>query len=236
MDLGKAVCVVSFVALSLCGQAAAGPFEDAMTAFTHADYPRTLELVRPLADQGDPRAQNLLGEMYDFGSGVSKDPDKAVELYTMAARQGFAESQFYLGQKSKEPAEAAEWYLKAAQQGFPNAEDLLAALYASGGKGFPRDDAQAAYWWHQAADHGNEDAAGRLGAIYAAGRGVPKDLVQALMWLDLAILGGPGNHAMIYERRINPRTIRDNFAASLTPEQVAEADQRADEWLAQHKK
>lgn len=216
-------------------QARADRYDDAMAAFTRADYPRTLELVRPLVEQGDPRAQSLLGVMYDHGSGVPKDPIRATELYTEAARQGFAEAQFYLGQRSKDPAEAAAWYLKAAQQGFMQAQNRLAAFYEFGSRGVPRNEVQAAYWWDQSAERGDREAQSRLGEMYAQGRGVQSDPVQALMWLDLA-QGGPGPNHVIYERPENPRTRRDALAAALTPEQVAEGDRRAYRWIAQHRK
>ena len=122
MSQSKALWLAAVFAV-FCGQVRADQYEDALAAFTRADYPRTLELVQPLAEQGDPRAQSLLGVMYDFGSGVPKNSAKATELYTESAMRGFAEAQFYLGQRSKDPAEAAAWYLKAAQQGFTQAQN-----------------------------------------------------------------------------------------------------------------
>ena len=46
------------------GPAIAGPFEDADAAFDKGDYATAMRLLRPLADQGDARAQYNLGLMY----------------------------------------------------------------------------------------------------------------------------------------------------------------------------
>jgi uncharacterized protein HemY len=47
--------------LAVAGGAVAGPFEDAMAAYEADDYATALQLFRPLAAQGDVKAQYLLG-------------------------------------------------------------------------------------------------------------------------------------------------------------------------------
>src|SRR5580692_12131455 len=59
--------------LSLAAPLRAEPFDDAADAFKRGDYPTALKLLRPLADHGDPAAQNNLGVMYMLGKGVQKD-------------------------------------------------------------------------------------------------------------------------------------------------------------------
>ena len=49
------------------------------------------------AQSGDAAAQNILGEMYEYGEGVRQDYQKAVEWYTKAANQGLADAQYNLG-------------------------------------------------------------------------------------------------------------------------------------------
>src|SRR6202050_2120484 len=46
--------------------AVAGPFEDAVVAHEGGDYATAMRLSRPLAEQGDPRAQLMLGIMLDM--------------------------------------------------------------------------------------------------------------------------------------------------------------------------
>jgi uncharacterized protein len=43
----------------------AGPLDDAYAAYQQGDYPSALRLFRPLAEQGNARAQTLLGLMYE---------------------------------------------------------------------------------------------------------------------------------------------------------------------------
>ena len=61
------------------------------------DFKAILEIVPPLAEQGDANAQALLGRMYEEGLGVKQDNVKAVKWYSRAAEQGIAEAQFNLG-------------------------------------------------------------------------------------------------------------------------------------------
>src|ERR1051326_3765653 len=62
----------------------------------------------------------------------------------------------------KDSAKAAELYTKAAKRGYAPAEFNLAVMYQSG-DGVPKDSAQAAYWYGQAAEHGDHEAPSILG-------------------------------------------------------------------------
>jgi TPR repeat protein len=49
------------------------------------------------ADQGDAKACNELGWMYQYGIGIQKDEAQAVSWYRKAANQGFAPASYKLG-------------------------------------------------------------------------------------------------------------------------------------------
>jgi TPR repeat protein len=70
--------------------AAAGPFEDGMVAYKAADYTTAFRLWQPLAQAGDPGAQNNLGVMYEKGFGVAMDYEAAAAWYRKAAVGGNA--------------------------------------------------------------------------------------------------------------------------------------------------
>ena len=53
--------------------------------------------LRAMAEQGDARAQNVLGGMYEEGRDVPQDYAEAVRWFRLAANQGFAPAQFFLG-------------------------------------------------------------------------------------------------------------------------------------------
>jgi TPR repeat protein len=59
-SLASAILVLSMVTSVL-----AGPFEEAIAAYNRQDYTNALQLLRPLAERGNVRAQFLLGFMYE---------------------------------------------------------------------------------------------------------------------------------------------------------------------------
>src|SRR5215510_11489548 len=79
----------------------AGPgwagFEEGMRAYQSGDYPTAVSALLPLAQQGDARAQFLLGALYAQGHGVPQDYGAAAQWFRRAAEQGHAAAQFNLG-------------------------------------------------------------------------------------------------------------------------------------------
>jgi len=67
------------------------------SAYKRGDYATVLQLMRPLADAGNTRAQTYLGVLYDNGQGVPQDDAQAVVWYRKAADQGDARAQTNLG-------------------------------------------------------------------------------------------------------------------------------------------
>jgi hypothetical protein len=88
------------------------------------------------------------------------------------------------------------------------------------GRGVPKDGVQAVKWSRLAAEKGNAAAQAILGLMYANGRGVPKDYVLAYMWANL---GAAGGHE-------DARENREEYAAKMTPTQIAEAQKLSREW------
>ena len=76
----------------------AGPYEDAVAAYTRRNYTTALQLWRPLAEQGNAAARYNLGVLYDNGDGVPHDNAEALRWYRLAAGQGLADAQFKLGE------------------------------------------------------------------------------------------------------------------------------------------
>ena len=103
--------------LLLIVPAIAGPYEVARDAYLREDYATALSVWRPLAEQGEPRAQMWLGFMSETGRAVP---------------QTFME--------------AAKWYIKAADQGEPRAQMMLGYLYESG-RGVPQNYVRAHMWF-----------------------------------------------------------------------------------------
>ncbi len=127
-----------------------------VVAYLMGAYAAALREWRPLAEQGNAKAQNNLGNMYYKGRGVPQDYPEAVKWYRKAAEQGHAMAQYNLGKK----------YFK--------------------GEGVPQDYAEAVGWYRKAAEQGHASAQYNLGVIYDKGLGVPLDYAQAHMWYNLA--------------------------------------------------
>ena len=92
-----------------------------VAAYKWGAYGIALREWRPLAEQGNAKAQYNLGHMYRHGQGVPQDD-----------------------------AEAVGWWRKAAEQGNAGAQNNLGFMYYNG-RGVPEDYAQAHMWFNLAA-------------------------------------------------------------------------------------
>lgn len=103
--------------------AIAADIDDGQAAYNIGDYATALRLWRPLAEQGNARAENNIGVMYENGKGVSQDVDEAIRWYRLAAAQGYAGAQYDLGlayaigrgSVQRDPVRAYMWFSLAAE-------------------------------------------------------------------------------------------------------------------------
>lgn len=112
-------------------------FDKGANAYKRGDYETALAVFRPLAENGDPKAQSILALMYSYGEGVPVDF-----------------------------REAARWYRRAAEQNSNVAQFNLGMLYAEG-KGVPQDTDEAIFWLTKAADGGHFRARSELARLDA---------------------------------------------------------------------
>jgi hypothetical protein len=183
---------------------------------------------------GEPAASGpeiqALDETVKRGSEASASGDysKALRILLPAARQGHPIAQHRIGIMythglgvEQDFAEATRWFRKAAEQGQGESQFSMGLRYFEG-QSVAQDDKEAARWFRLAADQGVGMAASVLAELYAKGRGVPQDLVEAYKWL--AVAGG-----QIEPNRVTV-TLGD-LASKLTPDQLAEAQRRAKEFV-----
>jgi hypothetical protein len=209
--------------------------------------------LRKPADAGDATAQFKLGYAYASGRGVPQDYSQAVVWYGKAANQGVADAQSNLGVMYRDgqgvpqdDGQAVGWTRKAADQGFAEAQSNLGVMYDYG-QGAPQDDAQSVAWTRRAVDQGLAEAMYNLGDKYRYGQGVPQDYVEAYKWLTLAasrasagkqkeVLAANGQYVPVFGSKKDYADARDIVAKSMTPQQLADARQRANEWTAAFEK
>jgi Caspase domain/Sel1 repeat len=90
-------------------------------AYDRADYKTALKVWMEAAQQGDPKAQAYVGEIYEKGLGVAPDYGAAAQWYRRAAERGYAPAAFNLGVLyenglgvPKDAKAAAEWYKRGS--------------------------------------------------------------------------------------------------------------------------
>lgn len=167
-----------------------------MAATSRCDFITAVRLARPLAAQGDARAESLLGLAYAQGMGVPRSDREAVKWYRKAAEQNWPPAEEALGIAyetgrgiGRDPSEAAEWYQKAADAGMRQAQTNLGWHYAVG-QGVAKNVALAAKYLRLAAERGSSEAQHNLAYLLQAGDGIAKDETEALRWYRRAALQG----------------------------------------------
>jgi len=165
-------------------------------ALNSGDFEKAFQLLRPLAENGHPRAQNGMGVLFDGGLGVPQDLSEAAMWYQLSAEQGYAKAQFNLGVMyaqgegvTRNAETAAQWYLRAAEQGHAFAQHNLASMYLSG-QGVEQNLQVAMKWETAAAESGDPKAQYSLGLMYHYGQGVTADVSIAYEWISKALSNG----------------------------------------------
>jgi TPR repeat protein len=192
--------------INLATPVAAGTFEDAMGAYSVGDYTTTLRLLNPLAEKGDARALEQIGEMYAIGAGVPQDYSEAIKWLILARHQSPTDSlkakAFQaLGQISRRDLkayfqgwdEAIQKLRLAADHGDVNAESFIGSMYHYGtddspyyyGPHFPKDYAKAVKLLSHSASRGNAQAQQELALMYFG-----KNMDECVKWLRLAAAQG----------------------------------------------
>jgi TPR repeat protein len=195
------------------------------------------------SDQKNAAAQDDTAGMYFWGYGVKRDYAQAMKFWRKAADLGDAIAPFNIGAMyedgwgvKRDYAEAVKWYLKAAGLGNAKAQRNIGRVYA-GGWGVTQDPEEAVKWYRKAALQGDYIADLSLGGMYERGEGgLKQDYIQAYMWLSLAAAAkneaAGGNSPAIVET-FDLSIVgyaakqRDELAAKMTPEQIAEGKRLA---------
>ena len=254
--------IIAFLlGFALSGSAIAGPYEEGVAAIESGKFDSGIEILLPLAEEGDALAQIAVAEGYIRRRGYNDDTREAEKWLRLAAEQGYAQAQYGLGWIYSLPlygenySDAMKWYRLAAEQGYAPAQVAVGQLFARG-FGIPRDREEAFRWYKLAADQGNVEAYLELSSYYR--RGKAKNLPEAVKWLRLAVEQGRGFAMLAHMYREGEGVPQDNVqaymwfelaftqgdkssaiyrdmvAAKMTQEQIAEAQHLAQEWTAGH--
>ena len=170
-------------------------------AYIRGDSKKAFEILKPLAEKGNYRAQYYFGRMYEIGG------FKNVEGGSVKDRH----------------EEAIKWYQLAAKQGDADAQYELGSIFYHGRSNQEKNIRLAVFYYKQAAQ--NTATVGYLaqsilGKMYSKGEGVIQDYVQAHMWFNVSHANG--------HKKANE--LRDDIAKKMTPSQIAEAQKMARNW------
>lgn len=162
-----------------------------------------------------------------------KDFKAALEKFKSSAEQEDARAQFFLGLMysrgqgvTQDDKESFRWYRLAAEQGQENALSILGEKYYNGWD-VAQDYGEAAKWYRWAVKQGG-DAYDQynLGVMYDKGQGVNQNYVQAHKLYNIA-------GALGYEKGTKARGLVEK---RMTPNQIAEAQRQAREYMTKHSK
>jgi hypothetical protein len=158
-----ATTVLLSIVLLLCSipQIAGAGLDSGVAAFERGDYPTAHQELRPLAENGDPKAQYYIGLMSYSGKGAVQDNAEAIKWIKPAAEKGIADAQY------------------------------LYALLLEGAHAGPAGKAEGVKWFTLASDQGHVDAQMKLVDRYLRGDGIRQDLVQAYTWCGVAHIHVP---------------------------------------------
>ena len=115
-----------------------GRLQDAIKALNQKKYTEALNILKPLAKKGDPKAQLILGDMYYSGIGVTPNCNKAHSWFKKSAEGGNSHAYAFLGEiyefgKCGETdfKKAIKYYLRGIALGNTLAANNLAWFYAT---------------------------------------------------------------------------------------------------------
>lgn len=153
------------------------------------------------ADEENPHALHELAMLHEMQNSqlVIHDPACAKSLYEQAARLGYTQSQYKLGQCFEygtltcpvDPRRSIAWYTKAAEKGDAEAELALSGWYLTGSEGvLKQSDSEAYLWARKAANKGLSKAEYAVGYYAEVGIGIKQDIEFAKRWYMRAAAQG----------------------------------------------
>ncbi|WP_296056111.1 tetratricopeptide repeat protein [uncultured Amphritea sp.] len=153
-----------------------------LKAFEAKDYSTAMNELKPLINDNNLDAMNIVGQMYEFGLGVEADEKAAVKLYNRCSAQGHLDCVNSLrAYKNKGYKVELKTVEPAAESGDAIAQNRLGEMYEFG-YGVKRDATEAFQWYTLAADQGLVVAQHNLGRAYNFGTGVKQDFSMAEKW------------------------------------------------------
>lgn len=191
--------VVVAVAMGFSMVSVADDYEAGLVAWSEGDHGRAVQYFLRAAEQGSIGAKQMLVTMFERGQGVALDQEQYFQWVAHAAGSGIPAARFELARlleqradpKDPQPmlVQALVWYQKAANSGYYPAWLELARFHEQGLAGLQQDKKEAARFYGMAASEylvfsqkGEPMAQNQLGELYEQGKGVKKNMGEAIYW------------------------------------------------------
>ena len=198
--------------------------------------PASDDALRRASSERDTSARTAfmkIGEMYEAGDELPKNPGEALKWYRKAADDGDQQAALKVATlllasgRTTTEAEYAEIRQRcgdAAKRNFSPGAYCMVLIYRRG-IGTAKDPTEAAKWLSRAADLGYPRAALELGEAYWKGAAVKPDVVTAYMWIWLAFNAKePGSEQ-----------VEQDLRKELSAKQLVQAKKKATDWAAKHR-
>jgi uncharacterized protein len=167
-----------------------GPLAEAQEAFKKGLNAKGVELLKPLAAQGNSQALFMLGVASESGQGVEASIPAALDYYKKAAAAGYEPATYrhallLLNSKDEKERQQGRSDLETAAKDHPaKAGRMLGEAWMRGLLSEKPDFDKAAQWWKTSGDAGDTESLQLLGRLYEGTFGFPekKDPKQALAY------------------------------------------------------
>ena len=156
------------------------------------NYAEAKSWLEQAVQRGSADGNADLGWMYETGSGVNKDPAKALGLFNEAAKRGSAEGMYFVGLAyyhglgvQQDHAAACRWFIRAGSYSDPDGEMQAGFCYYNG-IGVEANHETAFNWFVDAGQTGLVDAQVFVADMLERGDGHNQDSTYAVMWYQAA--------------------------------------------------
>lgn len=136
--------------------------EEGVMAHKDGQYEHAKSILLPLAEAGHPKAINIIGMMYESGSGFPKNAVTGCDFFEKAAQLGYASGMYNLSLchhtgegRTEDLSLAKKWMSKSAELGSVHAMAYLAVQLSD-------TEEERRHWLKKASDAGSKYAAALL--------------------------------------------------------------------------
>jgi len=166
-------------------------FNRAVVAFQAQRYVDALSIFRPMAEDGLPGGQYFLGLHYEFGFGVEKDLQHAINLFQLASEQHYGAAEHHMavlyleGVLEQKNNEGLKWLTRAVEHGYYPAYGRMGYLYEHS-LGVEPDVQKAIRFYQLGSERKDKFATTNLAKLFYFGDKIKQDYIKSARLFAIA--------------------------------------------------